>query len=61
MSTTTATRGNPMVVQLGGLTLHLPPSQALAMPMVIVLTMAMMILPLPPMLLDLLFSLNTVL
>jgi flagellar biosynthesis protein FlhA len=58
MSTTTATRGNPMVVQLGGLTLHLPPWQALAMPMVIVLTLAMMILPLPPMLLDLLFSFN---
>jgi len=58
MSTTSATRGTPMVVQLGGLTLHLPPWQALAMPMVIVLTLAMMILPLPPLLLDLLFSFN---
>ena len=41
MSTTTATRGNPMVVQLGGLTLHLPPWQALAMPMAPVLSLAL--------------------
>jgi flagellar biosynthesis protein FlhA len=51
-------RQAPVVVQIGGLTLRLPPWQALAMPVIIVLTLAMMILPLPPLLLDLFFSFN---
>mgnify|MGYP001108972113 FL=1 len=45
-------------VQIGGLTLMLPPWQAMAAPLVIVLVLAMMILPLPAPLLDLLFTFN---
>jgi flagellar biosynthesis protein FlhA len=58
MSVSANSRPAPVVVQLGSLTLRLPPWQALAMPVFIVLTLAMMILPLPPVLLDLLFSFN---
>ena len=58
MNAPTVSREAPVVLQIGGLTLRLPPWQALAMPVIIVLTLAMMILPLPPLLLDLLFSFN---
>ena len=58
MNARVASRETPVMVQLGGLTLRLPPWQALAMPVFIVLTLAMMILPLPPLMLDLLFSFN---
>ncbi len=43
---------------LGRFTVDLPPTQALAVPILIVAMLAMMIVPLPPILLDLLFSFN---
>ena len=55
---TPATRAQGLSVQLGGVTFQLPPWQALTVPAVIVLMLAMMILPLPPVLLDLLFTFN---
>ena len=45
-------------LRLGGVRLPLPPAQALAVPVMIVAILAMMIVPLPPFLLDLLFSFN---
>lgn len=45
-------------LRAGGVGLQLPPWQSLAAPIVIVLILAMMILPLPPLLLDLLFTFN---
>jgi flagellar biosynthesis protein FlhA len=45
-------------VNVGGITLMLPPFKAMAAPIVIVLVLAMMILPLPAPLLDLLFTFN---
>ena len=51
-------RGTTVTVQLGTLTLRLPPWQTMAVPAIILLTLSMMILPLPPLVLDLLFSFN---
>ncbi|MEZ5661367.1 MAG: flagellar biosynthesis protein FlhA [Burkholderiaceae bacterium] len=45
-------------LRLGGVSLPLPKAQALAVPVLIVAMLAMMIVPLPPLLLDLLFSFN---
>ncbi|HEY0877521.1 MAG TPA: flagellar biosynthesis protein FlhA, partial [Zeimonas sp.] len=45
-------------LQLGGVTLIVPPVKAIGAPVVIVLVLAMMILPLPAPLLDLLFTFN---
>ena len=58
MSSQTGSRGATVVLQLGTVTLRLPPWQSLAVPLIIMATLAMMILPLPPLLLDLLFSFN---
>ena len=58
MSSQTGSRGAAVVLQLGTVTLRLPPWQSLAVPLIIMATLAMMILPLPPLLLDLLFSFN---
>ncbi len=43
---------------LGRFSMVLPPAQALAVPVLIVAMLAMMIVPLPPLILDLLFSFN---
>ncbi len=45
-------------LQIGGITLVVPPVKAIGAPVVIVLVLAMMILPLPALLLDLLFTFN---
>src|SRR5690606_13018054 len=45
-------------LQLGGVTMIVPPVRAIGAPVVIVLVLAMMILPLPAPLLDLLFTFN---
>ncbi len=58
MSDQPAARGTTVTVQLGTLTLRLPPWQTMAVPAIILLTLSMMILPLPALLLDLLFSFN---
>ncbi len=58
MSGEAGLRAGHVTVQVGGLTLRLPPWQAMAVPAIIVLTLAMMILPLPALVLDLLFSFN---
>jgi flagellar biosynthesis protein FlhA len=58
MTPTGAARATGTTLQLGGVTLQLPPWQSLAMPVVIVLMLGMMVLPLPPLLLDLLFTFN---
>ncbi len=55
-STTGAAGGR--LLQIGGVTVMLPPLRAMAAPIVIVLVLAMMILPLPAPLLDLLFTFN---
>ncbi|HPA90324.1 MAG TPA: FHIPEP family type III secretion protein, partial [Quisquiliibacterium sp.] len=47
-----------MTVQVGGRAIQLPPWQALAAPVFIVMMLAMMILPLPALLLDLFFTFN---
>ena len=54
----TAPKAVGPIVQFGGVTVQLPPWQALAVPILIVLMLAMMVLPLPPLLLDLLFTFN---
>jgi len=58
-----STAGTParpvgMTVQVGGRAIQLPPWQALAAPVFIVMMLAMMILPLPALLLDLFFTFN---
>jgi hypothetical protein len=58
-----STAGTParqvgMTVQVGGRAIQLPPWQAMAAPVFIVMMLAMMILPLPALLLDLLFTFN---
>ncbi|MGB7301844.1 MAG: flagellar biosynthesis protein FlhA [Burkholderiaceae bacterium] len=45
-------------LRFGGIQLPLPPAQALAVPVLIIAMLAMMIVPLPAFLLDLLFSFN---
>jgi flagellar biosynthesis protein FlhA len=55
-----ATRKKPIgpVIRLGSAQLALPPVQALLAPILMVLLLGMMLLPLPPLMLDLLFSFN---
>ena len=57
-SATPVVRAQGPILQLGGLTVQLPPWQTLTVPVIIVLMLAMMILPLHPLLLDLLFTFN---
>jgi flagellar biosynthesis protein FlhA len=45
-------------LRIGAQTVQLPPTAALMAPLLMVLVLAMMLLPLPPLLLDLLFSFN---
>ncbi len=57
-TSTAFSRQRGIRVALGGYELMLPPVQALLAPLLMVLVLGMMLLPLPPLMLDLLFSFN---
>jgi flagellar biosynthesis protein FlhA len=57
-TSTAFSRQRGIRLALGGYELMLPPVQALLAPLLMVLVLGMMLLPLPPLMLDLLFSFN---